>query len=101
MFRRKIVLNSFHFIRIFIVWLGVFFYVNHLQSNLDRFVNHFANLQVVYSETDRYLQNFIISGYREGSLYQTGQQQDLSNFYSGQKSIIDGLNEIRREARSD
>lgn len=101
LFRRKIVLNSFHFIRIFIVWLCVYFYLNHLQSNLDRFVNHFGNLHVVYSETDRYLQDFIISGYREPALYQTGRQRDLSNFDSGQKVITDGLKEIKNEARSD
>ena len=99
-FRRKFVLNSFHFIRIFIVWLCVLFYVNYLQSNLDRFVNHFTNLQVVYSETDRYLKDFIISGYRDSLLYRTGQQRDLANFDSGQKSITAGLVEIEHDARN-
>ena len=94
-------LNAFHFIRIFVVWLCVYFYLNHLQSNLDRFVNNFANLQVIYSDANRDLQDFIISGYRETSLYQTGQQRDLSNFDLGQRAIVDCLKEIRSEARSN
>jgi hypothetical protein len=93
-----VLLSFFAFIRIFIIWLAVYFYINNRRADLDRFQTRLSNLQNLYGSANRDLQNFIISGHRQPSFYSTGRQKDIDNFDSLQRLILTGIGQIREEA---
>jgi methyl-accepting chemotaxis protein len=94
-------LSFFAFIRIFLLWICIYFFINKKQTNLDQFTNHLTHLQNNYADGNRYLQNFILSGYHEPSFYTTGRQKDIDRFFEEQDTILLDLEKIDQEAKSD
>lgn len=97
-FKTRILLSFFAFIRIFIVWICIYFFINNRQTHLDRFTYHLTVLQNHYAESNRYLQNFILTGFHQPSFYTTGRQKDLDLFEAEQDTILAELNQVKTEA---
>lgn len=100
-FKSKILLSFFAFIRIFLIWICVYFVINYKQTRLDHFTHHLTQLQFYYAEGNRYLQRFVLNGYHDPGFYTTGDQKDIAQFFTEQDSVTEKLNEIKGEALSN
>ena len=96
--RKLTFINSYVFIRIFVVWLCVYFYVSHRQSQMNLLAFHFTKLMYVNSESMRRLQNFTQSGYRSNSFFKTGTESNLAGFESDQNFLLTNLPKIGSDA---
>ncbi len=100
-FKSQILLSFFAFIRIFLVWICVYFVINKQQNDLIHFTKHLTALKHSYSESNRYLQNFILNGYHQPGFYTTGKQRDIDLFFAGQDSVNEKLKLLAEEAASN
>ena len=98
LFRYKMLLSFFAFIRVFIIWLFVYFYINYRQSNLDRFTYHLINLQNQYEESNRNIQEFVINGHQDSAVYLGNRGKDIEDFDSNVHVILADLDQIKQEA---
>jgi two-component system, sensor histidine kinase len=93
-FKSKLLLSFFALNRIFLFWICIYFYINHNQTGLDRFEHNLMRIQNRYAESNRQLQQFLLSGFHEPNFYATGHQKDIDDFCSDQDSIIQDLENV-------
>ena len=100
-FKSKLLLSFFTLNRIFLFWICIYFYINHKQTGLDRFDHNLTRIQNSYAESNRHLQQFLLSGYRQSEFYATSRQKDIDDFCADQDSIIGSLENIKTQANDN
>ena len=98
-FRSRILLSFFTFIFILLSWIAFYFYINMRQKRLQNISNNITTVQNQFSQSNRFLQNFILSGFHDSDFYGTKKQKDIDAFLSYQGAVNTKLSQIISETK--
>jgi hypothetical protein len=96
-FKGRMLLGFLSLSVILLVWASLFIFFSRKQNGLLLLTYHLEQLQNTYSESNRHLHDFVLSGYREDSFYLTRHQKDIDAYLNEQKNIEAGLQNIEKE----
>ena len=98
-FRSKIILSFLAFILVLFTWIAFYFYINMRQKRLQEISNNITAIQNEFSQSNRFLQNFILSGFHDSNFYSSKNQKDIDKFLANQKEVNAKLSQIVVESK--
>ena len=98
-FRVRILLSFLLLQSILILWIALYFTIREKENNLQIFSVQLADMQNQFLASNRFLQNFFISGHEQSSFYQTKEQADIDTFINRLKSDLIKIEDLKAASK--
>ena len=98
-FRVRILLSFLLIQSILILWIALYFTIREKENNLQIFSVQLADIQNQFLASNRFLQNFLISGHEQSSFYQTKEQSDIDTFINRLKSDLIKIEDLKSSSK--
>ena len=98
-FRVRILLSFLLLQSILVLWVAVYFTIRYKERNLQVFSVQLSDIQNQFLTSNRFLQNFLISGHEQPSFYHTNHQFDNATFIHSQKNVLIKIKTLNAAAK--